>query len=109
VISFDHQALRRVKMCLPEMATGALYVVPPHDAVKLAREIGADVVMPLWHTVAAQDVALCHDAGLAVAVWGADADYAALIVAGVDCVNADHPARVRRDFFPERGSISGKK
>jgi glycerophosphoryl diester phosphodiesterase len=109
VISFDHQALRRVKMCLPEMATGALYVVPPHDAVKLAREIGADAVMPLWRTVTPQDVALCHDAGLSVNAWGPDVDYAALIASGVDCVNADHPARVRRDFFPELGSISGKK
>jgi glycerophosphoryl diester phosphodiesterase len=99
VISFNHRALRRVKARAPGLATGALYGLPVADPVALAREAGADAVMPLCHIVTAQDVAACHAAGLAVNVWGALADYAALIAAGVDCVNADHPAQVRHDFF----------
>jgi glycerophosphoryl diester phosphodiesterase len=100
-ISFDHQALRRIKTHAPDLATAALYVVPPADPVALAREIGATAVMPFWQAVSAGDVEHCHDAGLAVHTWGSGADYPALIAAGVDAVNADHPAQVRRDFFQE--------
>jgi glycerophosphoryl diester phosphodiesterase len=100
VISFDHHALQRVKRHAANLATGALYIARVDDPVDLARDIGANAVMPLCHTVTAEDVALCHDAGLAVNVWGADADYAALIAAGVDCLNADFPALVRRNFLP---------
>jgi glycerophosphoryl diester phosphodiesterase len=70
--------------------------------VALAHELGANAVMPLWRLITAQDVALCHAAGLAVNAWGSDADYAALLAAGVDCVNADHPAQVRRDFWEDK-------
>lgn len=101
IISFDHQALRRVKTRAPGLATAALYVLPPADPVELAREIEANAVMPLWNTVSAKEVVACHDAGLSVHAWGPGADYGALIAAGVDCVNADHPAQVRRDFFEE--------
>ncbi len=101
VISFEHQALRRVKEHLPGVATAALYKMPVADPVALAREIGANAVMPLWHLLTADEVTRCHDAGLSVNVWGSDADYPALIAIGVDCVNADHPAQVRRDFFRE--------
>jgi glycerophosphoryl diester phosphodiesterase len=99
VISFEHQALGRVKEAAPELATGALYMAPVADPVGLAYGIGVQALMPLWYLVTASDVALYHEAGLSVNVWGADADYAALIAAGVDCVNADHPAQVRRDFL----------
>jgi glycerophosphoryl diester phosphodiesterase len=101
VISFNHRALRRVKARVPGLATGALYGLPVADPVALAREVGADAVMPLCHIVTVQDVAACHAVGLAVNVWGPFADYAALSAAGVDCVNADHPAQVRHDFFKE--------
>lgn len=101
VISFEHQALVKVKERAPDLATGALYTVPVDDPVSMARELGANAVMPLCHIVTSDDVALCHNAGLTVSVWGADANYPTLIAAGVDCINADHPAQVRRDFFKE--------
>jgi len=69
------------------------------DPVGLARGIGANAVMPFWQAVTAEDVVLCHAAGLAVHVWGAGLDYPTLIAAGADCVNADHPSQVRRDFL----------
>lgn len=101
IISFAHQALYRVKERAPDLATGALYKFPVDDPVALARDIGADAVMPVWYHITADTVARCHDAGLSVNVWGDAADYPALIAAGVDCMNADHPAQVRRDFFRE--------
>ena len=101
VISFEHLALRWVKERAPELATGALYREQVADPVRLARRIRACAVMPLCHNITAKDVTLCHAAGLSVNVWGPDPDYPALIAMGVDCVNADHPAQVRRDFFQE--------
>lgn len=101
VISFAHQALQWVKQSAPDLATGALYSARAAEPVALARGIGANAVMPLCHVVTAEDITLCHDAGLSVNVWGRGADYPALVAMGVDCVNADHPAQVRRDFFQE--------
>jgi glycerophosphoryl diester phosphodiesterase len=101
LISFAHQALHWVKQGTPELATAALYSARVADPVGLARGIRANAVMPLWHAVTVEDVALCHDAGLSVHVWGLGADYPALIAMGVDCMNADHPGQVRRDFFKE--------
>jgi glycerophosphoryl diester phosphodiesterase len=101
LISFNHQALRRTRQRAPGLATGALCVALPDDPLELARESGANAIMPLCHSVTTGLVTLCHEADLALNVWGADADYPALIAAGVDCVNADHPAQVRRDFFQE--------
>jgi glycerophosphoryl diester phosphodiesterase len=99
IISFAHQALSWVKQGAPNLATAALYAAPVADPVALARGIGANAVMPLWHLVTADGVASCHAAKLSVNVWGSGADYGALIAKGVDCVNADYPAQVRLDFF----------
>jgi glycerophosphoryl diester phosphodiesterase len=101
IISFDHQALYLVKGLAPHLACCALYRTRVDDPVGLARGIGASAVMPLWQIVTAEDVASCHAAGLAVHVWGPDLDYPTLIAAGADCVNADYPAQVRRDFLEE--------
>jgi glycerophosphoryl diester phosphodiesterase len=98
-ISFAHPALSWVKQNAPELATGALYSARVSDPVRLVRETGADAVMPLWDAVTAEDVRKCHEAGLSVHTWGHGADYAALMAMGVDCVNADWPEQVRRDFF----------
>jgi glycerophosphoryl diester phosphodiesterase len=98
LISFDHQALYRAKEQAPDLATGVLYAQPVDDPISLARAVQANVVMPLWSLVTSGCVDRCHAAGLAVSVWGADPDYAALLAAGVDCMNADDPARVRQAF-----------
>jgi len=99
LISFNHAALYRVKTHNRALSTGALYIVAPSDPVVLAKEIEANALMPLCHTITAPDVERFHAAGLSVNVWGDNADYAALIAAGVDCVNADDPGQVRQDFF----------
>ena len=108
LISFEHQALRRVKEREPNMATGVLYRTPVADPVGLAREIGANAIMPLYHLIAADDVALSHQSNLSVHAWGDGADYTALIAAGVDCINANHPAQARQKFLKERnGQLGG--
>jgi glycerophosphoryl diester phosphodiesterase len=99
IISFEHQALYRVKERVPQLATGALYREPVADPVELARSIGSDAIAPLWSLISAEGIDLCHRAGLAVDVWGPAADYAALIAAGADCMTVDHPAQIRQDYF----------
>jgi glycerophosphoryl diester phosphodiesterase len=99
IISFEYQALSQVKESVPELATGALYKEPLANPLALAYRIGANALMPLWHLVTPADITRYHEAGLAVNVWGADADYAGVIAAGVDCINADHPAQARNDLF----------
>jgi glycerophosphoryl diester phosphodiesterase len=98
IISFNHEALRRVKERLPGLATGALYGpgAPVDDPVQLAGQIGANAVMPDWRLLTPAQLSACHAAGLSVNVWGADADYPFLVAMGVDCVNADDPAQARR-------------
>jgi glycerophosphoryl diester phosphodiesterase len=99
VISFAHQALKWIKEHSTAIATGALYYEPGTDPITLAQDLGAGTVLPLWHLITSTEVARCHNEGLFVSTWGQEADYAALIAMGVDCVSADHPAEVRQQFF----------
>jgi glycerophosphoryl diester phosphodiesterase len=105
VISFQHQALYWVKRHVPDLATGALYWEPIANPVSLAREIGAAAIMPLWHLVSDDVVSRCHSAGLSVSTWGPSADYPSLANMGVDCVSADDPAQVRRDYFEGQSPV----
>jgi glycerophosphoryl diester phosphodiesterase len=99
VISFNHQALQRLRVRALDLATGALYLAPVDAPVRMAQQVGATAVMPLWALITPEQVAACHAAKLSVNVWGAGLDYPAMIAVGVDCVNADHPERVRREFL----------
>jgi len=65
VISFDHFAVQRVKQLDSRMKTAIMYGGRPLDAVAMARAAGADAVRPSHDTLTAQDVAVCHAAGLA--------------------------------------------
>ena len=101
LISFDHQALRRVKQQAPELAVGALSVTSLADLLELAHTIPAESLHPHWALVEASGVDRCHQAGLAVAPWGEDMNYPHILEAGVDAFNADHPAEVRQSFMSE--------
>ena len=98
VISFDHAAVKGVKQREPKIATGVLYACRPTDAgIGLARATGADAVLPHWAYVTREDVALAHDAGLAVAPW-ATSDPTILrnlITSGVDAIGTNHPDVLR--------------
>ncbi len=93
VTSFDHRAVRRVKTVNGRIATGLLYAARPVDAVALAREAGAVVLLPSWQYVVAEDVRAAHDAGLAVVAWtSSDPDVIeSLHAAGVDGIVTNHP------------------
>jgi glycerophosphoryl diester phosphodiesterase len=97
VSSFDHPALLDVKAHAPEVETAVLYFARPFDAVRLARDVGADVLQPHWTYLTADVVAAAHAAGLRVETWVVDEpDHLAHVIRmGVDGVITNHPDRLR--------------
>src|SRR4029453_862568 len=96
---FDHVAVQRVKLLDPRVATGVLYAGRPVDAgVHLARQAGAEALLPHYSYVTVEDVQTAHAAGLAVAPW-ASSDPAVLrhlVQIGVDAMGTNHPDVMRR-------------
>lgn len=98
VISFDHAAVQRVTALDTRIATGVLYACRPTDAgVSLARQAGADAVLPHWAYVTPSDVGTAHAAGLAVAPWASSDPVVLrrLIACGVDAIGTNHPDVLR--------------
>jgi glycerophosphoryl diester phosphodiesterase len=94
VISFDHQAVQRVKALDSRITTGVLYAARPVDGgVGLARTAQADALLPHWAYVTRADVDRAHDAGLAVAPWESSDPRVlrSLIAAGVDAIGTNAP------------------
>jgi glycerophosphoryl diester phosphodiesterase len=109
VISFDHAAARRVHELQPRITTGVLYACRPTDGgVGLAREAGADAVLPHWSFVTREDVEVAHAAGLSVAPWAtSDPDVMrTLIAGGVDAIGTNHPD-ILRDVLVSAGKARG--
>ncbi len=96
VISFDHHSVRRVKETAPDVATGVLYAGRCIDPVALARNAGADALLPLWALLTKEEVEAAHAADLVVAPWGGpEQDFAFILATGVDAVATDFPDRPR--------------
>jgi glycerophosphoryl diester phosphodiesterase len=68
VISFNEDALRRVKELDKKVATGLIYVRhrKPREA---ALELRAEYLLPLYRFTHSADVKKAHEAGLKVIVW----------------------------------------
>jgi glycerophosphoryl diester phosphodiesterase len=95
-ISFDHYSVRKLKQLAPDIATGVLYAGRFIDPVRVARDAGADVLMPHWATLTKEEVVAAHEADLFVAPWGgAEQDYGFILATGCDAVGADFPDRPR--------------
>jgi glycerophosphoryl diester phosphodiesterase len=97
VISFDHQAVRRVKELEPRLAAGILFAARLVDAAAAARAAGAETVMPAYYFATADVIAQAHAAGLTVSVWTVDdpATARALARRGVDAIASNYPDRIR--------------
>jgi glycerophosphoryl diester phosphodiesterase len=109
VISFDHSAVQRVKKLNERIATGVLYSCRPTDAgITLARQAGADAVLPHWAYVTPADVRVAHQAGLAVAPWASSDPEVLrhLIECGVDAIGTNHPD-VLREVIASMASAPG--
>ncbi len=97
LISFDHHALREARLLCSDIWTGCLYVGRVADVVGLAGSCGADAICPTLALVHPDDVAVAHDAGLAVCVWTVNDPHAIRYARrlGVDSITSDFPDRVR--------------
>lgn len=96
VISFDHVVLHAFKQLAPDVPVGALYASRMLDPVTMAREIGAEMLMPYWPLLTRPEVEAAHAAGLLISPWGGpEQNYAYLLEIGVDAVGADYPDRPR--------------
>jgi glycerophosphoryl diester phosphodiesterase len=101
VISFDHRAVQRVKQLDGRIVTGVLYAGRPTDGgVGLAKQAGAEALLPQWSYVTPEDVQLAHAAGLIVAPWTTSepAQLERLIAAGVDAIGTNPPDVLRRQL-----------
>lgn len=97
VISFDHFSVQRVKQLAPDIMTGVLYAGRCVNPVALARDAGADALMPHWALLTKEEVVTAHAAGLFIAPWGGpEQDYRFILATGVDAVAADFPDRPRQ-------------
>jgi glycerophosphoryl diester phosphodiesterase len=98
VISFDHFAVRRVKGLDPVVKTAVMYGGRPIDPVAMARAAGADAVRPGHDTLTADDVATCHEAGLAVIPWTVNdaPSIRRMIELGVDGMSTNYPELLDR-------------
>jgi glycerophosphoryl diester phosphodiesterase len=67
VISFDHYSVRRVKELAPDIATGVLYAGRCINPLVLARDAGADALLPHWALLTRAEVEVAHQAGLFIA------------------------------------------
>lgn len=104
VISFDHFAVRRGKELAPAVKTAVMYGGRPIDPVAMARAAGADAVRPGHDTLTADDVAACHEGGLAVIPWTVndDSSMRRMIQLGVDGMSTNYPDLLDRALLQWR-------
>jgi glycerophosphoryl diester phosphodiesterase len=93
VISNDHQAVHRVKQLDGSIPIAIMYGARLLDPVGTARAAGADAVRPSHWMTTAEDVALCHAAGLAVIPWTVNdiSSMRRVVSLGVDSMSSDYP------------------
>jgi glycerophosphoryl diester phosphodiesterase len=98
VISFDHPTLTRIRALAPQVRCGALYVGRPADGPALARAAGADMLLPQWRYLMAEDVVAAHAANLTVQPWESSDLQAlrSLVAMGVDGVTSNSPDIARQ-------------
>ncbi|MDP9477584.1 MAG: glycerophosphodiester phosphodiesterase [Actinomycetota bacterium] len=97
-ISFDPEALRRVKRVLPDQPVGLILSGAPPDAAELARSVGADLVSLEWAYLNAEAVERCRRAGLKVTAWTVNepGQMRRVIELGVDGIVTDRPDLLAR-------------
>lgn len=97
VSSFDHPVLLEVRALAPVLETAVLYFARPFDPVRLARDVGADILHPHWSYITPEVVAAARSAGLRVEAWVVDerTHLAHTVCLGVDGIITSYPDRLR--------------
>lgn len=98
VRSFDHRAVRAVRILEPRLTTAVLVAeTAPIDPVHLTRQAGAQVYCPGLRFLDELQVRQCRDAGIAVWPWTVNEvpDMERLRAWGVAGMTTDYPDRLR--------------
>lgn len=92
--SFDFRTLHAMKKLAPEIELSALISGPVKSYVEVAKESGAQIISPEFHSVTPELVKAAHEAKLQVVAWTANqpAEWDLLLAAGVDAIISDDPA-----------------
>ena len=88
------------------LATGILFSCRPANAVELARQTGADAILPHWSFVTRDMVDHAHREGLGVNPWAVNSDEAVvrMIELRVDTITSKYPDRAHAlvlERYPE--------
>lgn len=93
LISFDPEALRRVKRALPDQPVGLILSGAPPDAAERARSLDADLVSLEAEYLNAEAVERCRRAALKVTAWTVNEpeQMQRVVELGVDGIATDRP------------------
>ncbi|WP_457624005.1 glycerophosphodiester phosphodiesterase [Persephonella sp.] len=93
IISFYEEALSEAKKLIPEITTGLIYMRPPGKILE-AKQIGADVVLPVKNLATEKAVRFAHRMGLKVVSWVINDFETAEIMyqKGVNGIASDYPS-----------------
>jgi glycerophosphoryl diester phosphodiesterase len=103
LVSFDHQAMKRVKHLSPDVQTGLLFYGRQWTAQKMLKaveETDADWLSLHASLVSLRVVAAADRAGCAVGVWTVNSKLLAkrLKTMGVTAIITDHPDKFKAAF-----------
>lgn len=93
LISFDPEALRRVKRALPDQPVGLILSGAPPDDAERARSLDADLVSLEAEYLSAEAVERCRRAALKVTAWTVNEpeQMQRVVELGVDGIATDRP------------------
>jgi len=105
VISFDHEAVKRVKILRPKVRTGLLFDRPLPGLASLAKATKADGVFPRWSLVTPALVRKARSLDLFVATYTVNdpEQFKKVFEAGVDALTTNYPDRLRDLLAKEPG------
>lgn len=106
--SLNPESVAMAKNLLPGVQVGLISVAAIDDPARVARQVQADLILPLWGYLTLDMVEQMHDAGLLVVPWTLDAedDLEEAAQLGVDGLLTDDPCGARR-YLESRG-IEGR-
>ena len=97
IISFDHQAIKRIKEIEPLLPAAIVYSGRLVDPIAAVRAAHADAINTSWALLQSHDIEACHKAG--IAVHGSQLNDPALgpvlTAMGIDMVDTDYPEQIR--------------
>jgi len=92
-ISFEPEALRRLKLVLPDQPVGLILSGAPPEVAERARSVGADFVSLEAAHLNAEALERCRRAGLKVTAWTVNEpeQMRRVMESGVEGIATDHP------------------